>query len=69
MSAVMTMGEAAKALGVSRPTMTNLVARGELTAHRSPLDRRARLIPVNEVLALKARAFSPIGNQEAAVAA
>jgi excisionase family DNA binding protein len=43
------MTEAARRLGVTRATLGRLVREGKLTTRENPLDKRQRLIPVEEI--------------------
>ena len=60
------ISEAARRAGVSRPTVRRLLASGELEGFSTPLDKRYRLIKVDDIDAL--RAPRPVGTkrQEAA---
>jgi excisionase family DNA binding protein len=53
---LITLSEASRLLGVSRPKMSRLVAAGKLTTYEDPLDDRAKLVSRQEVLALQVRA-------------
>jgi hypothetical protein len=53
---LITLSEAAKLLGVSRPKMSRLVGSGKLATFDDPLDERAKLVSRQDVLALKVRA-------------
>jgi excisionase family DNA binding protein len=55
-SDLITLSEAARILGVSRPKMSRLVASGKLTTTDDPLDDRAKLVSRQDVLALQVRA-------------
>jgi hypothetical protein len=55
-SDLITLSEAARLLGVSRPKMSRLVSAGRLITHSDPLDERAKLVRRAEVLALQVRA-------------
>jgi hypothetical protein len=50
---------ASKHLGVPRQRLAALVARGEIEAHRSPLDRRLRLLRVDDLQRLAPRPETP----------
>jgi len=52
---LITLSEAARLLGVSRPKMSRLVNGGKLTTFDDPLDERAKLVSRREVLALQVR--------------
>ncbi len=52
---LITLSEAARLLGVSRPKMSRLVGGGKLTTYDDPLDERAKLVSRREVLALQVR--------------
>lgn len=52
---LITLSEAARLLGVSRPKMSRLVGGGKLTTYDDPLDERAKLVSRQEVLALQVR--------------
>ena len=52
---LITLSEAARLLGVSRPKMSRLVGGGKLTTFDDPLDERAKLVSRREVLALQVR--------------
>lgn len=52
---LITLSEAARLLGVSRPKMSRLVSGGKLTTFDDPLDERAKLVSRQEVLALQVR--------------
>jgi excisionase family DNA binding protein len=54
-SAMLTLSEAARLLGVSRPKMTRMVSKGQLVAQTDPLDERAKLVRRSDVLALLER--------------
>lgn len=54
-SEMLTLSEAAVLLGVSRPKMTRLVSKGLLVAQVDPLDERAKLVRLTDVLALQER--------------
>jgi len=62
-SGLLTITEAARDLGVSRPTVAGLIARGELQGHRSVVDRRAVLIRAADLADLRARALVTIGSE------
>jgi excisionase family DNA binding protein len=49
MKNALTMTEAARALGITRVTLGRLVRDGRLTTRENPLDKRQRLIPVEEI--------------------
>jgi excisionase family DNA binding protein len=51
----LTVGEAQRRLGVSKPKMAQLIRDGVLATETSPLDRRVKLVRVAEVDALAAR--------------
>ena len=53
---LVTLSEAAKLLGVSRPKMSRLVGSGKLATFDDPLDERAKLVSRQDVLALQVRA-------------
>lgn len=53
---LITLSEAAKLLGVSRPKMSRLVGSGKLATFDDPLDERAKLVSRQDVLALQVRA-------------
>jgi excisionase family DNA binding protein len=53
---LITLSEASRLLGVSRPKMSRLVAAGKLTTYEDPLDDRAKLVSRQEVLSLQVRA-------------
>jgi predicted DNA-binding transcriptional regulator AlpA len=53
---LITLSEASRLLGVSRPKMSRLVANGKLTIFPDPLDDRAKLVSRQDVLALQVRA-------------
>lgn len=53
---LITLSEAAKLLGVSRPKMSRLVGSGKLDTFDDPLDERAKLVSRQDVLALQVRA-------------
>ena len=53
---LITLSEAARLLGVSRPKMSRLVSGGKLTTFDDPLDERAKLVSRQEVLSLQVRA-------------
>lgn len=53
---LITLSEAAKLLGVSRPKMSRLVGSGKLATFGDPLDERAKLVKRQDVLALQVRA-------------
>lgn len=53
---LITLSEAARILGVSRPKMSRLVASGKLVTTDDPLDERAKLVRLQDVLALQVRA-------------
>lgn len=53
---LITLSEAAKLLGVSRPKMSRLVSSGKLDTFGDPLDERAKLVSRQDVLALQVRA-------------
>lgn len=61
---LLTITEAAQALGVSRPTVAGLIARGELSGFKSTIDRRARFVRVKDVDSLRRRAFVILGSSE-----
>ncbi len=44
-----TLGQAASRLGISDFALRNRLARGELVAYQDPLDRRARLLRVEDL--------------------
>ena len=48
-SELITLGEAARRLGVSRVTMSRLVREGRFTVYENPLDRRQKLVEAAEV--------------------
>jgi plasmid maintenance system antidote protein VapI len=50
---LITLSEAARVLGVSRPKMSRLVATGKLVTYSDPLDDRAKLVSKSAVLALR----------------
>ena len=52
---LITLSEAARLLGVSRPKMSRLVSGGKLTTFDDPLDERAKLVSRQEVLSLQVR--------------
>ena len=52
---LITLSEAARLLGVSRPKMSRLVSGGKLTTFDDPLDERAKLVSRREVLSLQVR--------------
>lgn len=52
---LITLSEAARLLGVSRPKMSRLVSGGKLTTFNDPLDDRAKLVSRQEVLSLQVR--------------
>ncbi len=49
----LSVSEAAKRVGRSRPTMARLLAEGMLPSYQNPLDRRVRLVKVEDVDALR----------------
>jgi excisionase family DNA binding protein len=51
-SELLTLSEAARVLGVSRPKMTRMVSKGLLVTHNNPLDERTKLVRRADVLAL-----------------
>jgi predicted XRE-type DNA-binding protein len=53
---LITLSEAARLLGVSRPKMSRLVGSGKLATFDDPLDERAKLVSRHDVLALQVRA-------------
>ncbi len=61
---LLTITEAARALGVSRPTVAGLIARGELSGFKSTIDRRARFVRVEDVDSLRRRAFVILDSSE-----
>ncbi len=61
--------EAAKAIGISRPTLTRLVRAGELPAYRDRLDQRRTLLAVADLEALRRplpKATPPVAREVAA---
>jgi DNA-binding MarR family transcriptional regulator len=54
-SAWIPLSEAAKLAGVSRPTMSRIIASGLLQIKEDPFDRRVKLVNRDELLALKVR--------------
>ncbi len=54
-SEMLTLSEAARLLGVSRPKMTRMVSKGMLVAQTDPLDERVKLVRRSDVLALQER--------------
>jgi predicted XRE-type DNA-binding protein len=52
---LITLSEAARLLGVSRPKMSRLVSGAKLTPFDDPLDERAKLVSRQEVLSLQVR--------------
>jgi excisionase family DNA binding protein len=54
---LLTITQVARDLGVSRPTVASLIARGELKGYRSAIDRRARFVRADDLEKLKARAI------------
>ena len=54
-SAWIPLSEAAKLAGVSRPTMSRIIASGLLQIKEDPFDRRVKLVSREELLALKVR--------------
>lgn len=61
---LLTITEAAQALGVSRPTVAGLIARGELSGFKSTIDRRARFVRVKDVDSLRSRELVALGGCE-----
>lgn len=55
-SEYMSVAEAREILGVSKPKMADMLARGVLMAEENPLDRRGKLIRRADVEALAAKA-------------
>ncbi len=49
----LSVSQAAKRVGRSRPTMARLLAEGMLPHYQNPLDRRVRLVKVEDVDALR----------------
>jgi len=54
-SEYMTLGEAQRALGVSRPTLTKMVREGTLPAVTNLIDKRSKLVHRADVEALTRR--------------
>jgi DNA-binding MarR family transcriptional regulator len=54
-SAWIPLSEAARLAGVSRPTMSRIIASGLLQIKEDPFDRRVKLVNRDELLALKVR--------------
>ncbi len=54
-SDLINLSDAAKLIGVSRPTMSRLVGAGKLAIFDDPLDERAKLVSRQDVLALQVR--------------
>ena len=52
---LITLSEAARVLGVSRPTMSRLVTKIPLVTYQDPLDSRAKLVRRADVQALQVR--------------
>jgi hypothetical protein len=52
---LITLSEASRVLGVSRPTMSRLVTKIPLTTYQDPLDSRAKLVRRADVTALQVR--------------
>ncbi len=52
---LITLTEAARELGVSRPTMSRVVSKIRLRTYPDPLDGRARLVSRADVRALRVR--------------
>ncbi len=52
-SGFLSVSEAAKRVGRSRPTMARLLAEGLLPTYENPLDRRVRLVKIEDVDALR----------------
>lgn len=50
-----TVQQTADELGVSRATVWRMIRDGKLPSERDPLDRRAKMIPVSALEALKRR--------------
>ncbi len=48
---LVTIAEARARLGVSRVTMARLIKEGRFTIYRNPLDRREKLVSVDEIAA------------------
>jgi excisionase family DNA binding protein len=46
---LLTITQVARDLGISRPTVASLIARGELKGYRSAIDRRARFIRADDL--------------------
>jgi len=63
-SGFLSVSEAAKRVGRSRPTMARLLAEGMLPSYENPLDRRVRLVRVEDLDAL--RVPRRVGEGEAA---
>jgi excisionase family DNA binding protein len=61
---LLTITQVARDLGVSRPTVASLIARGELKGYRSAIDRRARFVRADDLEKLKARAFVALNDGE-----
>jgi excisionase family DNA binding protein len=53
MNGMLTLGEAAEFLGISRKKMWSLVRDKLISAHTSPLDRRKKLFKKSDLLKLK----------------
>jgi hypothetical protein len=52
---LITLSEAARVLGVSRPTMSRVVNKVPLKTYQDPLDSRAKLVSRADVRALQVR--------------
>jgi excisionase family DNA binding protein len=61
---LLTITQVARDLGVSRPTVASLIARGELKGYRSAIDRRARFVRADDLEKLKARALVALNSGE-----
>ena len=62
----MSISQAASQLGVSRSTVADRIARGELQEFRSSLDRRTRFVSRAQVDALRKRAAAELEQPAAA---
>jgi excisionase family DNA binding protein len=53
MNSMLTLGEAAEFLGISRKKMWSLVKEKLISAHTSPLDRRKKFFKKSDLIKLK----------------